>query len=591
MCASRGPRDARPRALAPDPQGRLSSIRPQLRGEALSCEDGLLCNGAMGVNRMSDSKAQPAAPPTGSQPAHVVVWSAFRHRTFRIIWIATVISNVGGWVSSTASGWLMTTLNPDPLAVALVQVVSSLPMFVLALPAGALVDAVDQRRLLLIGEIAIMVCTTAFAVLVSSHLITPTLLLLMTALTSAAAAVCIPAWQTVVSQLVPKAELPGAVTLNSLGINISRAVGPALGGVLVTTVGFGPAFWLDAVSDLGVLVALLRWHPARKTSTLPRERIGGAIRAGLRYARYNAHLSATLIRAAGFFVTASAYWALLPLATRLQASGGATLYGAVVGTIGLGAVGGAVLLPRLKEHLGADRLMTVCAFGTAVACALFGIARDSIAFILASALAGASWIGAVSSLNLSAQVALPEWVRGRGLAVFGTVMFGALSLGGFLWGKVAALIGTSAALLAAAVTAGLVIPLTARAKLQTGAGVDFTPSQHWPIPLTTREVEHDRGPVLVSVEYRIDPKNRAAFLKALYHYSLERRRDGAYEWRLFEDPAQEGKYVELFMIDSWLEHMRQHARVTKADRLQEDVVRRFVIGDSRKTTHLIEVDE
>lgn len=539
---------------------------------------------------MSESHSQPATPAAEARPARISSWSAFRHPAFRIIWAATIVSNVGGWVSSAASGWLMTSLNPDPLAVSLVQVMSNLPMFALALPAGALADMVDQRRLLIAAELAIMASTVAFAILVSTHSITPTSLLIMTALTSAAAAVSLPAWQTVVSQLVPKAELPAAVALNSLGINISRAVGPALGGFLVSVLGFAPPFWVDAFSNAGVIAALFRWRrPARGGSSLPRERIGSALRVGLRHARYNPHLSATLIRTAAFFVSASAYWALLPLATLRQASGGATLYGGLLGMIGAGAVAGALLLPSLKEHLGADRLMAACSAGTALAMALFGIAHNAGTFVLASALAGICWIGAVSSLNLSAQVALPEWVRGRGLAVFVTVMFGALSLGGFLWGKFAALGGTSAALLAAAAAAALTIPLTWRWKLQTGAGVDFTPSQHWPAPITTHEIERDRGPVMVTVEYRIDPKNRTRFLRALYRYSRARRRDGAYDWRLFEDPAEDGKFVETFLTDSWLEHLRLHARVTKADRLQEAVVQRFLIGGSYKTTHLIEV--
>ncbi|HEY6515650.1 MAG TPA: MFS transporter [Steroidobacteraceae bacterium] len=530
--------------------------------------------------------------PSESPPARVSAWSALHHPTFRIVWVATIVSNVGGWVSSAAAGWLMTSLKPDPLAVSLVQVMSNLPMFVLALPAGALVDMVDQRRLLIVAELAIMASSTAFAILVSTHLITPTSLLFMTALTSAASAVSLPAWQTVVSQLVPKPELPAAVGLNSLGINISRAVGPALGGFLVSAFGFGPPFWIDAFSNGGVIAALFRWRrPPRSSASLPRERIGSAVRVGLRHARYNPHLSATLIRAVAFFVSASAFWALLPLATLRQASGGATLYGGLLGMIGAGAVAGALLLPRLKERLGADRLMAACAAGTAIALALFGVARNSCTFVLASALAGMSWIGAVSSLNISAQVALPEWVRGRGLAVFVSVMFGALSLGGLLWGEAAALGGTSRALLAAAAVAALAIPLTWKWKLQTGAGVDFTPSQHWPAPITTHEIERDRGPVMVTVEYRIDPENRARFLKALYRYSRARRRDGAYDWRLFEDPAEDGKFVETFMTDSWLEHLRLHARVTKADRLQEAIVQRLLIGHSYKTTHLIEVED
>ena len=540
---------------------------------------------------MSDPHRQSSAPVAAASPARASAWSVLHHPTFRVIWVATIVSNVGGWVSSAASGWLMTSLNPHPLSVSLVQVASNLPIFVLALPAGALVDVVDQRRFLIAAELAIMVSTLAFAVLVSTHLITPTRLLLMTALTSAAGAMSLPAWQTVVSQLVSKAELPTAVALNSVGVNISRAVGPALDGFLVSTLGFGPPFWVDAFSNAGVIAALFRWRrPARAAASLPRERIGSAIRLGLRHARYNPYLSATLVRTAAFFVSASAYWALLPLATLRQASGGATLYGGLLGMIGAGAVGGALMLPRLKERLGADRLMAVCAGGTALAMALFGIARNTGTFVLASALAGVCWIGAVTSLNLSAQVALPEWVRGRGLAVFATVMFGALSLGSIIWGKVAALCDTSGALLAAAATAALTIPLTRRWKLQTGAGVDFTPSQQWPAPITTHEIEPDRGPVMVTVEYRIDPKNRTRFIQAMYRYSRVRRSDGAYDWRLFEDPAEDGKFVETFMTDSWQEHLRLHTRVTKADRLQEAVVRRFVIGDSSRTTHLVEVD-
>jgi MFS family permease len=225
------------------------------------------------------ASANQSVAPGEAAAAPASPWSAFRHPTFRVVWIATVVSNVGGWVSSAASGWLMTSLNPDPLAVSLVQVMSNLPLFALALPAGALADVMDQRRLLIAAELAIMASTTVFAILVSTHLITPTSLLTMTALTSAAGALSLPAWQTVVSQLVSKPELPAAVALNSLGINISRAVGPALGGFLVSTFGFGPPFWVDAFSNAGVIGALLRWRrPPQRGASLPRERIGRALR-------------------------------------------------------------------------------------------------------------------------------------------------------------------------------------------------------------------------------------------------------------------------------------------------------------------------
>jgi MFS family permease len=225
--------------------------------------------------------------------------------------------------------------------------------------------------------------------------------------------------------------------------------------------------------------------------------------------------------------------------------------------------------------------------GTAVAMVLFALARDSATALAASIIAGLSWIAALSSLNVSAQVALPEWVRGRGLAMFVTIFFGALSIGSAIWGQLAAMIGLPAAHLAAAAGAVVAIPLTWHWKLQTGAGVDLAPSMHWPAPIVAEEVEHDRGPVMVTIEYRIDPRDREPFLAALASLGYERRRDGAYAWDVFEDSAEPGRMVETFLVDSWLEHLRQHERVTNADRALQDVVYKFHAGGPPKVTHLI----
>ena len=537
---------------------------------------------------MSDPQAKypPAAspPPTAATP-----WAPFRNRTFAVIWTATVVSNIGGWMYSVASGWLMTNLNPDPFIVSMVQVANSLPMFLFAIPAGALADIVDRRRLLIIGESAIMITSTAFAALVWLHHITPVSLLVFSFIVTVGSAITAPGWQAVVPELVPKPDLPAAVAANSVGINVSRAVGPAIGGLLVGAIGIAAPFWLNAFSNLGVIVALVRWRlPKNKSGTpLPPERFGNAMRTGLRHARYNPNLSATLIRATAFFVFGSAYWALLPLVTRSQIAGGPALYGLLLGIIGASAVGGAFLLRWLREKLGADRLLSIATLASAVATGLFALAHDATTAIVASLIAGASWICAVASLNVSAQIALPEWVRGRGLAVYVTVMFGALTIGSAIWGELAAVVGLTAALIIAAVGAIITIPLTRAWKIQTGAVEDLSPSMHWPAPITTSAVEPDRGPVLVTVEYHIDPKNREPFLHALGRSARERRRDGAYDWGVFEDPAEEGRFIETFLTDSWLDHLRQHQRVTKADRIMEQVVRRFQVGDGPKTTHLI----
>jgi MFS family permease len=533
---------------------------------------------------MNASTTQSA--PSGQLPPSS--WSPFRYAPFSVVWTATVIANIGTWMYNAASGWLMTSLNPEPLIVSLVQVATTLPIFLFAVPAGALADIVDKRRFLIIGEVAVTAVSALFAAIVSVGAATPGNLLLFTFLIGAVAAMTAPAWQSIVPQLVPKQELTPAVAANSVGFNVSRAVGPALGGMIVAVAGIAAPFWINAISNLAVIGALLWWRPpAERRRHLPVERFGSAIRTGFRHARNNPHLRATLIRSAAFFLFGSAYWALLPLVARERIAGGPDLYGYLLGAIGAGAVGGAFALPWLKRRLGPDRLMAAGTIGTGLATALFGVARDPAAGLAASVIAGVCWIAVLASLNVSAQVALPEWVRGRGLAIFMTVFFGTLTLGSVIWGQVAGVLGLPAAHFMAAAGALVAIPLTWRWKLQTGAAIDLTPSMHWPAPVATDEIEQDRGPVLVTVEYRIDPRNRQAFLGALEKLGYERRRDGAYAWGVFEDAAEEGLMVETFLVESWLEHLRQHDRVTNSDRLLQEVVHRFHIEGTPKVTHFI----
>jgi predicted MFS family arabinose efflux permease len=514
--------------------------------------------------------------------------SPFRHAVFAVIWTATVVSNIGGWMYSAASGWLMTSLSPDPFIVSLVQVATTLPMFLFAIPAGALADILDKRTFLIVGESAILIVSTIFAAIVWFNLATPVNLLLFTFLTGVAGTLTSPAWQAVVPLLVPKQDLNPAIAANSVGVNVSRAVGPALGGILASQIGIAAPFWINAFSNLGVIGALLWWRPPQSgTGRLPVERLNSAIRTGFRYARHSQHLRATLIRAMAFFFFASAYWTLLPLVARNQIAGGPGLYGFLLGAIGAAAVGGAFALPWLKIRLGADGLVAAGTIGTAIAMVLFGVARDAATALSASVFAGASWIAVIAALNISAQVALPDWVRGRGLAIFVTAFFGALSVGSAVWGQIAGMVGLSAAHFLAATGAILTIPLTWRWKLQTGAKIDLTPSMHWPTPVLSHAAAQDRGPVLVTVEYRIDPADRENFLAALEKLGHERRRDGAYAWGIFEDAAEVGRILETFLVESWLEHLRQHERVTNADRVLQEAVGRFHKGKTPVVTHFI----
>jgi MFS family permease len=515
-------------------------------------------------------------------------FAPFSHPAFSVLWAATVVSNIGTWMQNAAAGWLMTSLDPDPFTVSLVQVAGSLAMFAFALPAGALADIVDRRRLLILIQIGLAVLVALFGVMVWMDRVTPTSLLVFSFLAATGAALITPAWQSIVPQLVSPPHLQAAVALNSVGLNVSRAVGPALAGLIIAVWGLAAPYWLNALTALGVIGGLIWWKPTEEsTGHLPPERFSRAIRAGLRHARHNPHLRATLIRAAGFFLFASAYWALLPLVARDQVAGGPKLYGILLGAIGASAVGGAFVLPTLKRRLGADRVMAAGTIGTALALALFGLARQPATALAASLVAGASWIAVLATVNVSAQVALPGWVRGRGLSIFGMVMFGALTVGSAVWGKVASWAGLPATHLVAAAGALGTIPLLWRWKLQTGAGLDLTPSMHWPEVVPVEEVEADRGPVLVTVEYNVRPEDRAPFLNAVNKFADERRRDGAFDWDIFEDLAAPGRFVETFLLDSWLEHMRQHHRVTGSDRSLQEAVNRFQIDGAPKVCHFI----
>jgi MFS family permease len=504
-------------------------------------------------------------------------WGALRDSVFRWLWIATVVSNIGAWMYNAASGWLMTSLNPSPLMVSLVQVANGLPLFLFALPAGALADMLDKRRLILVLEILTTVLSAVFALLVTVHVVSPTLLLVFMFVLGTLGALETPAWQAIVPLLVPESALSSAVAVNSVGVNISRVIGPAITGGLIVGLGIAAPFWLDAFSNVGVIGVISRWRPPPRATarTLPAESLTGAIRTGVRYARYHGALRATLVRAAGFFLFASAYWALLPLVARTQLQGGPTLYGTLLATIGAGAVGGALFLPRMRARVGVDGVVMLGEAGTAAALVLFGLAQQPWVAVIACLLAGISWIAVLAILNVSAQTVLPDWVRGRGLAVYVTVFFGTLTIGSALWGLAAEHLGLPAAHYLAGGGALVALWATRGWKLQSGPAADLTPSMHWPEPVLPVGMDQNAGPVLVTVEYHVTAENREAFLAALVPLARERRRDGAYDWNVFEDTAHPERIIETWLSDTWLDHLRQHQRFTRADRAVQERVERL----------------
>jgi predicted MFS family arabinose efflux permease len=506
---------------------------------------------------------------------------AFSHPAFAVVWTASTCAFIGIAMYDTASGWLMTTLDLNPFDVSLLHAATTLPMFLFTLPAGAIADIVDPRRMIIAVSYATAALVAIFAAVVSFDFASPLLLLLTTFVLSAAWSLNPPAWLSIVPLLVPKPSIPEAMAANGVGYNISRTIGPALGGLLIVKFGMATPFFIFAAANLGVIAALTWWRaPARQTASLPAERLSSALRTGLRHAANNRLLWATLVRTVAIYPFTAAYWGLLPLIAR-RTGEGAQHYGLLLSAISIGAILGSLKHRKLRQLMGADRLVALGTILTALALTLFAFAHELAVVLCACLLAGVAWVNNLTCLYTSAQNVLPEWVRGRGLAIFLTVIYGTVALSSAAWGDIAAKTGLPTALLLAAGGAIAAIPLTWRWTLQQDAALDLSPSHHWGKPQTHEEIDNDRGPVLVKIEYRIDPKDRIAFLRALDELGFERRRDGAFAWGIFEDAAEFGRYEETYLIESWLELMHLRERVTNADRLLEDEIREMLIAPPR----------
>jgi len=502
------------------------------------------------------------------------------------VWLATVVSNIGTWMNDVAAGWLMTSLASSPAIVALVSAATTLPVMLLALPAGAIADIVDRRRLLIGVQVYFACVIGVLAVLAVFDLVTPSLLLAFSFAVGAGTALALPAFAAIVPQLVGPVELPAAVALNSIGINISRAIGPAIGGLLVASVGPWLVFALDAISSVGVLIVLLRWRSVPRQSTLPAERFFSAIRVGLRFVAHTQPLQAVLVRGAGFFIFASATWALFPLVVRQELQRGPEVYGLLLTCIGVGAVSGAVLLPRVRDKTTRSALVAGASVLYALAAMVLAHVHNFAMLIAAMLATGVAWIAILASLQVSAQLTLPDWVRARGLAAFAMVFTGGMALGAVGWGQVAARIGVPAALTAAAIGILAAIALTWPFRLREGKAPDFTPSGDWAAPVLAEKPGADSGPVLVTIEYRVDPAHRAEFVAAMRELREMRRRNGAFAWYLFHDSAEPTRFLESFMDESWTEHLRQHERVSVADReIQQRANQYLVKGESTRSTH------
>jgi len=396
--------------------------------------------------------------------AHRGAWRPLQHATFASLWAASLVSNIGSWMHDTAAGWLMTTLDPTPAMVALVQAATTLPVCLLALPAGTLADAMDKRKLMLGVQWVMLLLAAVLGVLALTGRVQEWSLLAVTFGLGLCTAILSPTWQSIQPRLVPREDLPAAIALHAVGVNIARAIGPAIAGAIILAWGIAWPFVLNALSFLVIIVVLMRWHGAPPPPPT-HEPFRAQMRAGLAHARGNGPLLNALKRSALFFVFGSCYWALLPLIAHVQLQGGAGLFGLLTGSIGLGAVIGAVILPPLRARWGLDRTVVVGTFGTALALAGFALLRLPALGLICGMLAGASWIAALSSLNVAAQLAVPDWVRARGMAMYTAVLYGSMALGSLIWGQVGTLIGLTWTLLLAATGALLALLASRRLPL------------------------------------------------------------------------------------------------------------------------------
>ncbi len=499
--------------------------------------------------------------------------SPMRYPMFRAVWLANLVANFGGLIQSVGASWLMISLAQSADMVALVQASVALPVMLLSLVAGALADNRDRRLVMLGTQAFMLVVSVGLTAVAWAGYITPWLLLMFTFLIGCGSAFNSPAWQASVRDLVPRAELPGAVALNSVGFNIARSVGPAIGGVIVAAAGASVAFGVNAVSYVALILVLASWRPVRTPEILPREALGAAMAAGLRYVAMSPAIRTVLLRSAIFGAGASGLVALVPLVARDTLGGGPLTYGLMLGAFGIGAVGGAIGASRLRQAYSTETIVRIACVAFAAAAAVAGWSTQIATTLAGLLLGGAGWVLALATFNVAVQLAAPRWVVARALALYQMAAFGGIAAGSWIWGVVAhqetlefALFGC-AALLVACATFGLWKPLAQSKDL------DLDPLRHWKEPETAVPVTPQTGPVVITIEYLIRPEDQLKFLAAMSERRRTRRRDGALNWRLLRDLSDPERWVERYETPTWLDYLRLNNRVTRNDAVVPESLR------------------
>jgi MFS family permease len=521
--------------------------------------------------------AENLVPPEEPKVERASAWAPLRLPTFRMLWLVWLASNTCMWMNDVAAAWLMTSLTSSPLMIALVQTASSLPVFLLGLPSGAFADILDRRRYFMVTQF--WIATTAavlYAFSLTGHITSGVLLALVFA-NGIGLAMRWPVYAAILPEVVPRAQLGEALALNAVAVNTSRVVGPLLAGIIIASAGTEYVFAVNFVISIVAGIVLFRWKRETKPSVLPGERFIGAMRLGFQYARESSRLRAALVRTAAFFLHSTAIFALLPLVARRLGTGGAQTYTLLLASMGVGAVLAATQLPRFRMRWNRDQITAGGSGINALGIAVLAFAPNTWVAVLAMFVAGAAWILVANSVTIAAQLALPDWVRARGMAIYQMAIMGGAALGAVIWGKLADATSVPTSLAVCAVSMAFSAAIT-RGRTLEGAE-DHTPTHPFDEPVPARPVDLDEGPVMVTIEYVIDPARGAEFDAVMAQTRSARLRAGAVSWGLFEDVEHIGRFVEYFACDTWADYLRRFDRFTAADERLHQMRHRLHIAE------------
>ena len=525
----------------------------------------------------------PASKPesgAAQSPAPVSPFAPLALPVFRMLWFTWLAANISMWMHEVAAAWMMTSLTTTPIWVALVQTASTLPVFLLGLPSGALADILDRKRFFFVTQLWVAAVALVLCVTIFSGVMTPTLLLLLTFANGVGLALRWPVFAATVPELVPRVQLPAALALNGVSMNASRIVGPLLAGAVIASLGSAYVFLLNAVLSVLAAWVISRWQRTPTPQPLGREKLWSAMRVGLQFVGRSSHLQGVLVRVSLFFFHSTALLALLPLVARSLNGGsaGAGTYTLLLASMGTGAILSALFLPRLRQNWSRDALVMRGAVLQSLSIGALAFAPNSVLAALAMFAGGVSWITTANTLTLSAQMGLPDWVRARGMSMYQMAIMGASALGAAIWGQVATLGTVQISLLLAAVTGVLSMLAANRLMVDNSVEEDLTPSRHFRAPVA--EAPPETGRVAVTIEYHIDPARADDFRALMQESRRNRLRHGALSWELLRDIGDSGRFIEQIIDESWAEHLRRFERVTAVDASLRDRKLAFHIGDA-----------